>query len=293
MVGGWPDFARAGSGAAGCRTAAVVLSRAMGVERVRVEFAGHVAMVTLMRGDKHNALDGPMLDALAAAGDRLRAEPGVRAVVLHGDGPSFCSGLDLPSVVSSEGGLAGVVDRLAADVPNWFQRAAYAWMRVPVPVIAAVCGHCLGGGLQIALAADIRIAAPDARLGLIEIKWGLVPDMAITRTLPQLVGPDVAKQLTWTGRVLSGTEAHALGLVTELAGDPLARARELADLIAVRSPDAIRAAKRLYDEGWSALPEVTLTLEAELQAALVGSPNQVAATIEGMGGDAAEFVDGA
>lgn len=263
----------------------------MGSERVSIEVADHIALVTLTRPEKHNALDAAMFDAILAAAERLRSEPGVRAVVLHGDGPSFCSGLDLRSMLSDPGGLPALVERLRAGVPTWFQRAAYDWTRVPVPVIAAVHGNCLGGGLQIALGADIRVAAPDARLSVMEIQWGLIPDMAITRSLPRLVGVDVAKLLACTGRVLSGTEAHALGLVTELSEDPLARARELAIEIAARSPDAVRAVKRLFDEAWDGPAEATLALEAELQAALIGSPNQLAAVMAGMSGQAAEFVD--
>ena len=143
------------------------------------------------------------------------------------------------------------MDPLHGPVPNWFQRAAHDWVEVPVPVIAAIHGDCLGGGLQIALAADIRIATPDARLSVMEVKWGLIPDMSITRTLPRLVGIDVAKELAYTGRVISGSEAHALGLVTHLAEDPLAAAQELAAEIASRSPDAVRGPKRLFDESWT------------------------------------------
>src|SRR6202020_2938899 len=141
----------------------------------------------------------------------------------------------------------GPLDPLSGPVPNFFQYAAYGWIEVPVPVIAAVHGNCLGGGLQVALAADIRICTPDARLSVMESKWGLIPDMSISRTLPRLVGIDVAKELTYTGRVISGTEADALGLVTRLADDPLAAARELAAEIGSRSPDAVRGAKRLFD----------------------------------------------
>ena len=176
-------------------------------------------------------------------------------------------------------------------MPNWFQRAAYDWLRLPVPVIAALHGNCFGGGLQIALGADIRIAAPDARLSVMEVKWGLVPDMAITRTLPRLVGIDVAKELTYTGRIVSRREAAALGLVTRTADDPLAAARELAAEIAARSPDAVRAAKRLYDETWTAPAAETLALEAELQLGLIGSPNQLAAVTAGFTKEPAEFVD--
>jgi enoyl-CoA hydratase/carnithine racemase len=180
---------------------------------------------------------------------------------------------------------------LRGPVPNWFQRPVYRWIELPVPVIAAVHGYCLGGGLQIALAADVRFATPDARLSVLEVKWGLVPDMAITRTLPRLVGIDVAKELAFTGRRLSGSEACELGLVTHLADDPLAAARELAAEIAARSPDAVRAMKRLFDQSWTGPPEETLRLEADLQLGLLGTPNQLAAVTAGMTKQPAEFVD--
>jgi enoyl-CoA hydratase/carnithine racemase len=260
-------------------------------ERVHVAVSDHVAAVTLTRPDKHNALDAAMFEAIVAAAEQVTGEPGVRAVVLHGDGPSFCSGLDVMSMMSQARGLDGLVSRLEEGPPNWFQRAAYDWIRAPVPVITAVHGACFGGGLQIALAADIRIAAPDARLSVMEINWGLIPDMSITRTLPRLVGIDVAKELTYTGRVLSGTEANALGLVTHVAEDPLAAARSLAAEVAGRSPDAVRAAKRLYDEAWTGSPEETLSLEASTQRGLIGSQNQIAAVTAGMTKQPAEFTD--
>jgi enoyl-CoA hydratase/carnithine racemase len=260
-------------------------------ERVQVELTDHVAVVTLTRPDKHNALDPPMFEAIISAAERLTTEPGVRAVVLRGDGPSFCSGLDVTSIMSSGKGVDALLDPLRGGVPNWFQRTAHDWLGVPVPVIAAVHGNCLGGGLQIALAADIRIAAPDSRLSVMEVKWGLIPDMAITRTLPRLVGIDVAKELTYTARLMSGTEAEQLGLVTHVSDDPLAAALELAGEIAVKSPDAVRAAKRLFDSGWTGTPEDTLALEAELQLSLIGSPNQVAAVTAGLTKHPPEFAD--
>jgi enoyl-CoA hydratase/carnithine racemase len=165
--------------------------------RVQIDIADHVAVVTLSRPDKHNALDVAMFEGIVDAAQRLQTEAGVRAVVLHGAGPSFCSGLDVVSIMQAGGGVAGLTDRVEGDVPNWFQRSAYDWTTLPMPVIAAVHGNCFGGGLQIALGADIRIAAPAARLSVMEVKWGLVPDMAITRALPRLVGIDVAKELAW------------------------------------------------------------------------------------------------
>jgi enoyl-CoA hydratase/carnithine racemase len=263
----------------------------MSEERVRTEIADHVAMVTMVRGDKHNALDIPMFEGLVQAAARLSSEPGVRAVVLHGDGPSFCSGIDVVSVMSAQANGTGPLEPLSGGVPNWFQRAAYGWVEVPVPVIAAVHGNCFGGGLQIALGADIRICAPDAKLSVMEIKWGLIPDMAITRALPRLVGIDVAKELTYTARVFSGEEADRLGVVTRLADDPLSAARELASEIASKSPDAVRSAKRLYDEAWTGTPTETLSLEASLQLELIGSPNQLAAVTAGLQKQPGEFTD--
>ncbi|MDE3131503.1 MAG: crotonase/enoyl-CoA hydratase family protein [Acidobacteriota bacterium] len=258
--------------------------------RVAIELEAQVAVVTLTRPDKHNALDLTMLDAIVAAAAQLRSEPRVRAVVLHGAGPSFCSGLDFPAVVAA-GGLEAFTGILAEPPPNRFQRAAYDWLALPVPVIAAIHGHCLGGGLQIALAADIRIATADASLSVMEGRWGLIPDMSITRTLPRLVGIDVAKELTFTARTVSGEEAHRLGLVTRLADDPLAAALASAHAIAQRSPDAVRAAKRLLDSGWSGSASDTLALEAALQGRLIGTPNQLAAMTAALAGQTPEFSD--
>jgi enoyl-CoA hydratase/carnithine racemase len=267
----------------------------MSPSRVQVAVQDHVAEVRLTRPEKHNALDVAMFEAILAAAEEIRATPGVRVVVLHGEGPSFCSGLDIPGIAGGPGGMESFVARVAegsaASGPNFAQRAAHDWIDLPVPVIAALHGACFGGGLQIALGADIRIAAPDARLSVMEIRWGLVPDMSITQTLPRLVGIDVAKELTYTGRTVDGTEAVGLGLVTRTAEDPLAAARDLARDIVTRSPDAVRAAKRLYDTGWVAPAPEALALEAELQLGLIGSPNQIAAVTAGFSGQPAQFTD--
>jgi enoyl-CoA hydratase/carnithine racemase len=259
--------------------------------RVQVEVQDHVATVTLNRPDKHNALDVPMFDGILAAAEEVAETSGVRVVVLRGAGPSFCSGLDVAGVMASSPDGTAITQRLHEPSPNYFQRAGYEWIRLPMPVIAAIHGSCLGGGLQIALGADVRIAAPDARLSVMESKWGLVPDMSISRTLPRLVGIDVAKELTFTARVFSGEEAARLGVVTRCAEDPLAAALDLAREIASRSPDAVRAAKRLFNEGWTGSPEETLGLEAALQEKLIGSPNQIAAVTAGFTKQPAEFLD--
>ena len=261
-------------------------------ERVRIDVADHVATVTLSRPEKHNALDGAMFQGIIDAAAACAAGEGIRAVVLHGEGPSFCSGLDVASLMGGEGPLSmeDILDR-GSHRANLAQRVATDWIDLPVPVVAALHGNVFGGGLQIALGADVRIAAPDASLSVMEAKWGLVPDMGITSTLPRLVRIDVAKELTYTARRISGEEAAALGVVTRVAGDPLAAASDLAAEIASRSPDAVRAAKRLYDVSWNAPVEEGLVLETDLQRGLLGSKNQMAAVTAGFTKQPAEFED--
>ena len=262
-------------------------------DRVRVRIGDNgVATATMVRADKHNALDQAMFEGLMNAAEQLAGDTSVRAVVLHGEGKSFCSGLDVASFMSGEGGTGVLLSRDDDRLANFAQRVTYDWSLVPAPVIAAIHGNCFGGGLQIALGADIRIAAADAKLSIMEIKWGLVPDMGITQTLPRLLPIDVAKELTFTGRIVSGSEGFELGLVTRIAEDPLSAALALADEIAQKSPDAVRAAKRLYDETWTSNdPAAALVLESELQTGLIGKPNQIAAVMAGMSGEKPVFVD--
>jgi enoyl-CoA hydratase/carnithine racemase len=253
----------------------------MGEQRVTVTIDGGVADVRLARPEKRNAIDGTMFTALVTTGERLKTWPGVRAVVLSGEGPDFCAGLDFGSFQAMADGtrLSLELDLPPGDGPARAagQRAAYVWAEIPVPVIAAVKGNALGGGLQIALGADIRIVAPDARLSVLEIKWGIVPDMTGTQLLPELVGRDVAKELTFTGRMVSGTEAVALGLATRVSDDPLAEALALAQSIAARSPDAIRGAKRLLNLAGRVPVEEGFAAEQQEIGAIIGRPNQVEA----------------
>jgi len=243
---------------------------------------GGVADVRLNRADKMNALDTSMFEALVATGTELARDPSLRAVVLSGEGRCFSAGLDFSSFQSMSGGprgdkpAANLLSRGDASSPaNFAQRAAWVWTEVPVPVIAAVHGVAYGGGLQIALGADLRFVTADARLSVMEIKWGLVPDMSGTQTLRRLVRLDVAKELTFTGRVVSGTEAVELGLATRVAADPRAAALELAAEIAAKSPDAIRAAKHLLDASGVVPVADGLRLEEKLQLGLIGHPNQI------------------
>lgn len=261
----------------------------MSEERVQITVSEHVAQVRMMRAEKHNALDTEMCLQLNAATDELKARKDVRAVVLCGDGPSFCAGLDLASFMGAGLSLDEIFQVREGDLANTAQRMAYAWLDLPMPVIGALHGVCFGGGCQIALCTDIRIAAPDSRMSVMEIKYGLIPDMAITQSLPVLVGMDVAKELTFTGRVVEAEEALQLGLVTRIAEDAQEAAMELAGQIAARSPHAIRDAKRLYNSTWKAGPADGLQLEAEMQQRLLGSPNQMKAVQAAMTKQPADF----
>jgi enoyl-CoA hydratase/carnithine racemase len=264
----------------------------VGEERLRIEVAGGVADVRLARGDKHNGLDAAMYEALVDGAAEVAATSGVRAVVISGEGPSFCAGLDFKAVMSGTGLVPErAFSRADGDVANFAQRATYDWQRLEVPVIAGIHGACLGAGLQLALAADVRIAAPDTKLSVAEIRYGLVPDMGLTQTLPGLVGIDVGKELVFTGRTVEADEALRIGLVTRIADDPYAEASALAADIASKSPDAVRGSKRLLDRAWRQGPDVGLALEAETQQALIGSPNQIAAVQAALGGEPAEFAD--
>lgn len=242
-------------------------------ERVSVALQNGIADVRLKRAEKLNALDRAMFEALVETGEALRRERSLRAVVLSGEGRGFSAGLDVASFAGGGGGR-DLFARDASSPANFVQRSAWVWAELPVPVIAAIHGVCFGGGLQIALAADLRYAAPDARMSVMEIRWGLIPDVTGSRTLPRLVGLDVAKELTFTGRIVSGVEAVELGLATHLSDTPREAALELAREIAGRSPDAIRAGKQLLDQASALDDEAGLRLEEALQRSLLGSPNQ-------------------
>lgn len=206
-----------------------------------------VAAVRLARPDKLNALTLPMLDGLVATAHRLRRDPSVRAVVLSGEGEAFCAGLDLGGALRDPVGIAGRLLPRPWRGTNIFQEACWAWRRLPVPVVAVVHGHCLGAGLQLALGADLRVSTPDARWSVREARWGLVPDMSGVRSLTELVGLDVAKELTLTARSVTGAEAGDLGLVTRVAEDPHAAAAELVGQMVAHDRRALARAKRLLD----------------------------------------------
>lgn len=249
----------------------------MNQERVLVDRDGAVAHVRMNRPDKRNGLDLPMFEGLVEAGRTLAADRTVRAVVLSGEGPAFCAGLDFMAFMSSPDVGAKLLARGEESPANLAQRVGWIWQELPVPVIAAVHGVAFGGGLQIALGADLRYVHPSAQLSVMEIKWGLIPDMSASKTLLSLVSLDVAKELTFTGRIVSGNEAVRIGLATRVSDDPVAAALGTAHEIASKSPHAIRAGKRLFNAAPSLSVRAAFELETKLQLGLLGSPNQLEA----------------
>src|SRR5712672_2328398 len=253
-------------------------------DRVSVSMSEGVADVRMVRADKMNALDAAMFDALVATSDRLAREKGLRAVVLSGEGRAFCAGLDMGRFAAmkdkggdgmAEGGKRDLAAR-THGLANFAQQAVWGWRQLPVPVIAAVHGVAFGGGFQLVLGADMRFLAPDTRMSIMEIKWGLVPDMAGTPILARLVRDDILRDLTYTGRIFSAQEAMSYGLATRICDDPRAAAFEVAREIAGKSPEAIRAAKRMLNK-LSVDPGPALLAESIEQQKLLGSPNQTEA----------------
>ena len=246
--------------------------------RLQVSIENNVAEVRLNRPGKHNALDMEMFDELAAEGDRLSAERSVRAVVLCGAGENFCAGIDL-SIFSEPGDAIDPASMApqGKSPANRFQRAALVWREIPVPVICAIHGVAYGGGAQIALGADMRYAAPDAKMSIMEIRWGLIPDLGISVTASNLLRDDQLRDLAYSGRVVGASEAMSLGLVTAVHDDPLQAAHETARLITARSPDAIRAMKRMFNERRDLDTAQSLALEARLQTGIIGRANQLEA----------------
>jgi enoyl-CoA hydratase/carnithine racemase len=251
-------------------------------DRINVSIDQGVADVRLNRPEKMNALDRDLFTALVDTADALARDTSLRCVVLSGEGRAFCSGLDFESFqgmadleASDAASTSSLVNDTGERITHAAQQAVYGWTTMPVPVIAAVHGHALGGGIQLALGADIRIVAPDAKLSVMEIRWGLIPDMTGTQSLVNLVGLDVAKELTFTGRTVSGSEAVELGICTRISDNPRADALELATEIASKSPHAIRAAKRLFNAAPKASVADGFASERREISQLIGSPNQI------------------
>lgn len=243
-------------------------------ERVRIDRDGGIAWLTLTRKEKHNGMDFEMLDAVVEAQKTLRNDKSLRALIVRGDGPSFCAGLDFKAVLQKPVATALRYTELYRREENQFQTWSMGFRRLGVPVIAAIHGNCFGAGFQLALGADIRIASADAKFSVMESKWGLVPDMGGPTLLRELVSIDLAKELTMTGRVFGAEEAKQLGLISHLSADPMAHALALAREIETRSPDAVAAAKFLMQDAWNSDDEGSLRAERRWQRRLLGLKNQ-------------------
>ena len=262
-------------------------------DRTLCTVAGGIADVRLNRPEKLNAVDPAMFVALAEAGERIADDPTVRVVVLSGEGRGFCAGLDLSSFQAMAGDAGGanevdaafaaaatsIMDRLPGKVTNLFQEAVHVWTALEVPVIAACTGPVLGAGFQLALGADIRFTTPDAKWSVLEIRWGLLPDMTGVQQLVRLVGLDVAKELAYTGRMVSGAEAVDLGIASHLSDDPHRDAMALAAEIASKNPHAIRGMKSLLEAAGTRPLVESLIEESRLMGSLLGSPNQTEAVM--------------
>jgi enoyl-CoA hydratase/carnithine racemase len=259
-------------------------------KRVEIKIENHVAVVTLSRPEKMNALDQAMFDAIIEAGETLAKDASVRAVVLTGAGKAFCAGLDLSSLSPQGVGSTPLADR-THGVANMWQKAAWTWRELPVPVIAAVHGVAFGGGLQILSGTDIKYITASTKLSIMEMKWGIIPDMAGTQLWRHNVRDDIIRELTYTHRVFSGEEAVKYGFATHVSENPLEDAMKLATEIASKSPSAIVKAKEMLNEAPYLNAEDGLMSESNLQQEIIGKKNQMEAVFSGMQKRAGNFHD--
>ncbi len=257
---------------------------------IELEESG-VAFARLTRGDKMNALDPEMFTAIIEAGDVLAKTKGVRVVVLSGEGRAFCAGLDTASFGRTPDANEPELTERTYGNANKFQQVAMTWRKLAVPVIAAVHGVCFGGGLQIASGADIRIVHPETRMSVMEMKWGLVPDMGGYALWRGLVRDDVLRELVYTNRIFSGAEAETLGFATYNDEDPLTRATQIARQIANKNPAAIRGAKRLQAGMMERDTDAILLEESIEQHAIMRTPNQIEAVMAEMQKRTPKFED--
>jgi enoyl-CoA hydratase/carnithine racemase len=276
-------------------------------DRVTISVIDGIADVKMNRADKRNALDNAMFTSLSAAGEYLKKLDGLRVVVLSGDGASFCAGLDFSSFaqMAEAGAKANAADKKPVEksdmnagamvdgrITHMAQQVCWVWQEVPVPVIAAVHGHALGGGIQIALGCDIRIVHPETQLSVREVHWGLIPDMTGTLMLSRLVRPDIVKNLVFTARIFSGQEAHEMGIATQLSHDVHADAMTMAREIAGRSPDAVRGAKKLINLLANSGAAEQFAAERAIIGQLIGSANQAEAVMSHFEKRPPNFVSG-
>ena len=238
----------------------------------------HIAIVELNRPSKMNALSRDMFESLVNTGRELRNNKDVRCVVIHGNERAFCAGLDMEMFTNNDGNLTKLRDR-THGLTNLFQETAWVWHDLDMPVIAAIEGVCFGGGLQLACGADMRYVHPEAKMSIMEIKWGLVPDMAGTQLWSRYVKEDLLRELSYTGRIFSGTEAMEYGFATRLTETPLEMAMSIAQEIAGKNPDAIRGNKRLINQQLTSSVATGMLAESLEQEVIIGSKNQIEAVM--------------
>lgn len=267
-------------------------------DRVTINISDGIADVRFNRADKRNALDGAQFQAIVEAGESLKTNKSIRVVVVSGEGASFCAGLDLASMGAMVGGERNTGEKqpAASDmeegrITHLGQQSAWVWQEVPVPVIAAVHGHALGGGCQIALGADIRIAHPDTKFSVRETYWGLVPDMAGTVLMQGLVRPDIMKDIVFSARIFDGREAHEIGIVTRLSETPREDAFAMAEEICKRSPDAVRGSKELLNRLTMDFAAAQFAAERRIIGGLVGGHNQHEAVMSDFEKRAPAYID--
>ena len=263
------------------------------MQQLNLNIDNGLATVTLNRPEKKNALSEILFDELFEVGSNLQKTEHLRAVILTGAGDDFCAGIDLKFLQTLLPRLEEVRVKMrnpaTGELANWFQRPCYIWRQLNVPVIAAIEGICIGAGLQLALSADVRLAGPSTRMGIMEAKWGLIPDMGITQALPQLMRADQAKELMMTARILDAKTSEQAGLITRVVNNPLEAAKDLAKEIMGQSPEAVNGSKALIDQTWNLLPGSGLAIEAQIQSEIMGSPNQIEAVLAGMAKRPAKF----
>ena len=253
------------------------------MQHLDLQMIDGLAIVTLNRPSKKNALSKILFEELFDVGTQLQKKERLRAVILTGAGNNFCAGIDLNFLQTLLPRMEEVQDQMCnppvGEDANWFQRPCYIWRLLQVPVIAAIDGICIGAGLQLALSADIRLASPTTRMSIMESKWGLIPDMGITQVLPQLMRADQAKELMMTGRMLDATASERVGLITRIVADPLSAAKDLAKEIMGLSPEAVNGSKVLIDKTWNLSPGLGLAVEAQMQSKIIGTPNQIESVV--------------
>ena len=254
--------------------------------RIELRVENHIAQVIFSRADKMNSLDEGMFEAIPLVGEKIRQDPSVRVVVISGDGGNFCAGLDKSNFSSmlegegaSVGGDATALATRTHGIANAAQYAAWMWRELPMPVIAAVEGFCLGGGLQIALGADFRYASADSKFSILEMRWGIVPDMSSTQIMRHMIRDDVIRELTYTARIFGAADAKQWGFITDIVDDPLSHAMKVANEIAIKNPSAIRAAKKIIDLSYYQTAQEGLLMESVEQDKIIGSENQIEAVM--------------